>query len=400
MDTLSKARGTIRAALLISASLGVHVWLVFLSRVFEDARAFGDLSLYNYWAFQLNQGSPIYGVATEWIYPALAIAPIWLPSLFTGKSYELAWLAMVFLINTAVVLAIDSGRRGVKPTGASWFFMLSIALLGPVAISRIDSISVAMAIFGILRIASARFGVAAFLFTIAGWIKIWPVALFLSMIASFRTRTGPLVIAAGTSVTILLVGFGFGGSAVLSFVGSQQDRGLQIESVLATPWMWLAKSGFSKIYFDDDVLTNQVSGPLVTDLASWSNWFMLLALIITLGLAARAVHNGQKPNHVFVWASLAAVAELIAFNKVGSPQFMLWLAVPLLAGIYLGVSKFKVALASVLVILLLTQLIYPIFYLDLLALEEVPLWILTLRNLLLLGLVVVGNLRLAGKQAL
>jgi hypothetical protein len=184
---------------------------------------------------------------------------------------------------------------------------------------------------------------------------------------------------------------------VFSFVLQQQDRGIQIESVMATPWMWLAKFGLASIFFDDVVLTNQVSGELVLEIASVSNYILFSAIGITAFLAIRAIRAGRDRTEVFVLASLTGVLDLIVFNKVGSPQFMIWMAVVLVALVYFGINKSKLALVVGAAILLLTQLVYPIFYLELLGLETLPLGLLTLRNLLLVGLLIWANVRLSKK---
>jgi hypothetical protein len=79
---------------------------------------------------------------------------------------------------------------------------------------------------------------------------------------------------------------------------------------------------------------------------------------------------------------------------------MIWLAVPLVALVYFGITKSKVALAMGAGILLLTQLVYPVFYIELLGLEIMPLWLLTVRNLLLVALLIWANTQLLKKADL
>lgn len=88
---------------------------------------------------------------------------------------------------------------------------------------------------------------------------------------------------------------------------------------------------------------------------------------------------------------------MIVFNKVGSPQFMIWLAVALVGLLYFGVKGARFALLVGALVLFLTQLVYPVFYIGLLGLETMPLWLLTLRNLLLVALLVWGNFQLSKK---
>ena len=390
----------LRTSSLVAASFLVHLWALTASKLFPDAISFGDLSLYDYWAYQVDNGTGVYGLVTEWVYPALAFVPIWIAGALNLVSYEVSWLALVFVINTtAVLLMVHPVKNGKVFSGtyASWAFLSALLLLGPVAVSRIDSVSAALAILGLVAIKRNSTGIAAALFTIAGWIKIWPVALFVAMFAVFKKRLQAIIAATIISVTIIGIGLLAGGTKVFGFVLQQQERGIQIESVMATPWMWLAKLGSANIFFDEVVLTNQVSGPLVQDLAAISNYIMFIALAITAFLAIRAVQAGRNRTQVFVLASLTGVLDLIVFNKVGSPQFMIWLAVPLVALVYFGLNRSKVALAMGAAILFLTQLVYPVFYIELLGLEIMPLGLLTVRNLLLVALLIWANTQLVKK---
>jgi hypothetical protein len=70
------------------------------------------------------------------------------------------------------------------------------------------------------------------------------------------------------------------------------------------------------------------------------------------------------------------------------------------AVVYFGINKSKLALVIGAAILLLTQLVYPIFYVELLGLETLPLGLLTLRNLLLVALLIWANVQLSKKAAL
>ena len=386
---------------LIGTSLLVHLWAYTASKIFADAISFGDLSLYNYWSYMSNNGAGWYGFATDWVYPALAFVPIWLAGLVSGLDYEIAWLALVFILNTDAALTLVKKDNSSKPfagTSASWGFLAALFAIGPVAVSRIDSVSAALAIFGLVAISRNHIVTAASFFTVAGWIKIWPIALFVAMISAVKQKAKAIYVALAISSLIVVTGLAIGGTTVFGFITQQQDRGIQIEAVMATGWMWLAKFGLAEIFFDEQILTNQVSGALVHELASVSNALMLLALTITFLLGLRAIRAGRNRNEVFALASLTGVLDLIVFNKVGSPQFMTWLAVALVAVIYFEVREIRIPLVIGGSILLLTQLIYPVYYLQLLGLEIMPLWLLTIRNLLLVWLLIWSNKRLASKK--
>jgi hypothetical protein len=86
---------------------------------------------------------------------------------------------------------------------------------------------------------------------------------------------------------------------------------------------------------------------------------------------------------------LALVMALIAANKVGSPQFATWIAVPIILGLAWqahGGLSFRVPAILALTIAALTQLVYPVLYGSLLALDPRMLGVLTVRNTLYLVL--------------
>jgi hypothetical protein len=103
-------------------------------------------------------------------------------------------------------------------------------------------------------------------------------------------------------------------------------------------------------------------------------------------LGVLAVRRGVAPGDLVPALALALVTALIAFNKVGSPQFISWLAVPVILGIATRVAghgrSFRTAGALVLAIAALTQFIYPYLYGALLVLDPFMLVVVSVRNLL------------------
>ena len=80
---------------------------------------------------------------------------------------------------------------------------------------------------------------------------------------------------------------------------------------------------------------------------------------------------------------LAIVTVLIAFNKVGSPQYIAWLAAPVILGIIMSGRRFLTPAVLVGITAGLTQLFYPYLYQQLLDLNAWMLAVVTLRNLML-----------------
>ena len=382
------------------ATILVHLWLIFEADLNPMTMPMSDINLYEYWANNVLNGQGMLGVNVPWVYPFVALAPILLAKIIgTNNGMLTGWLILICLINLIGVSAVvDWGREGKAAFRAAGYYLAFIALLGPVAIGRIDAAATFLAILGLVQIYRDRLKLAMALFSLGAWVKIWPVAAALAVFSATKSKLKLALTATASTAAIVALGVTLGGNQnLLSFVSMQGSRGLQVESVTATFWVWAAKLGLpgAGIYYDNQLVTNQVSGAFTSEVSGLLGWVMAGAIAITAVLGLRAYKNGASPKHLFVIVFLTAVLDLIVFNKVGSPQFELWLSVPLMAGILLGLPRWRLPLAMGASIALLTNLIYPVFYLDVLAAGSLGVWLLTIRNATLVALLVWANLRLS-----
>ncbi len=106
------------------------------------------------------------------------------------------------------------------------------------------------------------------------------------------------------------------------------------------------------------------------------------AVIAVLLIGIRAVRRGVPVTRILPELSLGLVAAFIAFNKVGSPQYVAWLAAPVILGLVYQGRGFRRPALLVAVTAGLTQLFYPYLYDHLLLAEPDMVLVLSLRNLL------------------
>lgn len=388
---------------ILFATVLVHLWLIFEASLQPAVMPLNDLNLYGSWMSEQEfMGfQEVYGLTRDWVYPFVAQLPMLLAAAIGGGSGLLnGWLALVALLNLmAVGELVGWGRGAASDFKAAWFWLVFMTLLGPVAIARIDSVATVLAVFGLVALSHNRLTTAMILFTGGAWMKIWPVSLALAIFLADKRRKLIILVAAVTSASFLALGALLGGGLqMFSFISKQGDRALQIEAPIATIWLWLAKFNLanSTIYFDNNLLTNQIAGLGALEVSALMTPVMAVALAITAWLGVRAHKAGAPTNHLFAAIALTATLDLIVFNKVGSPQFEGWLAVPLIAGIIFKAPKWRTAVFGGLVIALLTNLVYPIFYIDLMGLGWLSLITLTIRNLALIWLLVWANQYLSG----
>lgn len=321
------------------AVIAVHALLAWLALTLPGW-TLGDVDqVYYQWVDRILGGGQIVGIDTVWVYPPLALAPILLPAIAGMGNYTAAWLVLIAILDAAAIAVLTDWGRSADRRPIAWWWLGFLVLLGPIAIARIDAVTAALGVAA-AAVLLTRPSVAAAILTAAAWIKVWPAGILAAALVALRSRAVVAVAALGTSVAVLVAGLLLGGSGSLfSFITEQTGRGLQVESVAATGWMWALALGADgvEVYYDTGILTYQVRAP-GAEIAAAVTTPLLAALVgIVLALAALAVRRGVEPTAVLAPAALGVTAALIVGNKVGSPQFTAWLAVPVvLALVALG----------------------------------------------------------------
>lgn len=353
----------------------------------------GDVyRVYEPWSRAVFGGGGVVGVTQDWVYPQLALLPMLLAHLPGGLvgDYTVGWAVLVVLLD-AVAFAVLIGRarsRG-RVTGAV-FWLAAIVCLGPVGVYRIDAISVPLAILGCLWLLR-RPGLAAALLAAATWIKVWPAALLAAAVVAVRRRATVIAAAALVSVAVLgAVVAGGGADHALGFVTGQTGRGLQVEAPVSAPYVWGALFGTdgSAVYYDQGLLTFQVTGPHVDLVIAAMTPILALAAAGVLLIGVWRLRRGASFVRLFPVLALALVLVLIVINKVGSPQFHTWLFAPVVLGLVIDRRRWASPAVLVLVAAALTQLVYPVLYGGIVSPAIVPVAVLTLRNLVLVVLLV------------
>ncbi|MGV1033715.1 MAG: hypothetical protein ACOYBP_00630 [Microbacteriaceae bacterium] len=363
----------------------VHLWLIFLN-MWAPGLPLGDVTrTYVVWANHAQEGLGRMGIDSPWVYPILAFAPMALALYIPFINYGLSWLLIVTALDAAAFsVLLGHGVLGASRRRAAEWWLLFLVLLGPIALGRIDAITVPFAMIGLL-FAVSRPRLASALLVIGTWLKVWPGALWAALLATTRKRVEVTVVAVVLSVAIVIVSFLAGaGWNTFGFVSQQASRGLQVESLGAIPFLWaiLFGSANHQVFYNTDILTFEVLGPGTSQVASLMTPLMAISMAAIAGLGLFAVWRGARTARVLPELSLGLTMALIFTNKVGSPQYVAWLAAAVVYGLVVAKQRFGVPAKLSLGIALLTQIIYPYFY-D--ALLEVHWWmvvVMTIRAVL------------------
>lgn len=351
--------------------------------------AYGDvLTVYPFWVEQGlgAEGRPgqWLGVDEPWVYPLLAWAPILASSAFGTAALPLVWMLLVTALDAVALALLLRVPRGLV---MAWTWLALLVALGPVAIARIDTVVVALCVIAIVALRSDRPGVAAALFTIGAWMKVWPGVLWLALLVVRRERMRVVAAGALVSAAVLALAALLGSEHALSFLTEQDDRGLQIEAIAATPYLWLASAGEAHVLFDRQIYTFQVEGDGVGAVAALATPVLVAAVLAIGALGALAVRRAHR-REAIVWLAVALVEAMIVTNKVGSPQFVLWLFVPALLLAEAGARRHWIGVGAIALVAALTQLQFPWTYDWLVAAHPAAVALLTARNALHVALLV------------
>lgn len=356
--------------MLWGAFVAVHGLVALLNHP-EISSTYGDVrSVYPWWASRAAQGE-IVGIDVPWVYPILAWLPIAASAIAGPGMLPAVWLLVVTALDAVAFWLLLRHPRGVAP---AWTWLALMALLGPIVVGRIDSITMPLAVAGVVATWSSRPVLAAVAFTVGAWTKVWPGVLWIAQLVVRPGRFATLAAGAAVTAIVMVVALALGaGGNVLSFVTWQGDRGLQIEAVLATPFHWVG----APLGYDDVQLTYQLQTAQADAVAAAATPVLVVVTGLVAVLGVLAVRRDVDRDAAGAWLATALVAGLIVTNPVGSPQFAIWLVAPAL--LLVGIRAWE-GVAVIVVLCGLTQLCYPWLYGQVVWQEPIGVLVLTLRN--------------------
>jgi 4-amino-4-deoxy-L-arabinose transferase-like glycosyltransferase len=346
-----------------------------LQAVLADAAFYGsfvitDIPVYQEHGDRIVAGAmPYRDVALE--YPPLALPIFLLPYLLGApvgdtEAYESGFEAVMLLVGlgaVALVLvtvrAMRVQRRHLVPALA--LVALAPLLVGPILASRYDLWPAALTAGAIAAAVSGRERLAAGGLGLATMAKVYPIVILPLLLAFVWRRRGRreavrcAAIAIGVMAAVLAPFAIVAPEGLIEAVARQVGRPLQVESLGAA--IILVASGFSGM-----PVTIETSAGSQNLAGAGPDAMAILLTLVQVGLLAGLwwwFARRRRDVEAFVLASALAVSAYVAFGKVLSPQYVVWLVplVPLVGG-----RRGLVASGALLVALLLTQGYFPARY--------------------------------------
>jgi uncharacterized membrane protein len=363
----------------------------------------GDVGRYHEFAEQMLDGQlPYRDFYME--YPPGA-APLFLaPALLPGGDYNLAFKLLATVAGLGIVLAVAAAlsllgaSRERTVIGLGLVAVMPVAL-GAVVLNRYDVWPVLLVVLALVALLAARDRLGFGLLAAGTAVKLFPAVLVpLAALHVLRTRGRRALIGAlgvFAAVFALLVvplaalapgGFGYS-------VKTQLVRQLQLESLAASLLLAADRIGvYTARIVPGKPGSLDLSGGLPDALGVLTSMLLVAAVVLVLLSYVR----GQESAQLLATGFAAAVAAVVVFSKVISPQFLVWLVplVPLVAG-----RPGRIASGILFAALIATQI--EVVYEHPLRDGGWPVWVLLARNVLLvvLFLVLLAALRARTRSA-
>jgi hypothetical protein len=343
-------------ALLVAIVLG---WVPWPEQV-------NDLQIYADWAAEsLSRGK--FPADERWQYPPLAGPVLLLGWLLPGE--RLGYVLLFLAFDAAVMLLLGRQARRTGTYAGPRLWALAALVTGPLMLARFDVVPTALAVAAVL--VAARPATSAALAATGAWVKVWPALVVSGLRRADLPRAlgGAVLASLGIAAALLLTT-----QDPMSFVSGQAERGLQLESVAAWPFL-VARALGADVTVVYQYGAHEVVARGVPAAAAAS---VVITAVLLLLVAVQRL-RGRLEHLAAVDVALAAVLFSVVASRVFSGQYFIWLLG--LAATCLGDPRTRMRRTVGLVVAsgAAAQLVYPWLYTALLDGHPVALLVQTLR---------------------
>jgi hypothetical protein len=360
-----------------------------------------DVALYQLYGDQFLDGRiPYRDFFVE--YPPGSLLVFVLPSLGPAAHYTTLFQLLMALCGAAaiaalaLVLALTSESRA-RLFGGVAFAAVAPLLLGRTVLDRFDLWPTALLLAALAAVGIGAVRVAFGALALGTCAKVFPAALIPAFVSWTRrnrpTETRPAVITFAVVAVVVVLPFLLLGPGGIRFSAKVATiRPTQVESLGGSLAFVADRLGLLEVTTRNQYGSQNVYGSGIGIISFAS----LVAFLTAIFLCWLAFARGRRDLAHLGAATLATVVAFVAFGKVLSPQYLIWL-IPLAP---LALGRYVVpACATLAAALACTRYWFPSRFSEVAHLQSEA-WVVLVRNLLLVALFALAyaSLRQGGDQ--
>lgn len=297
-------------------------------------------------------------------YPVLTLIPFSPPLLVPTQEYQTAFAILMALVAGCIYFLLKLNRS----TGAAIAFAFYLSLGSwATAESRFDLVTAALTLGAVILAGQKRWKWAYALIAIGTLLKFYPAVLLPPLFIAQQldlnvnhadtwkawSRWSGLATFVAVCVVVMVVSLLLNVADTISPFRYFLNRPIQIESFPAT-LVWLGQFAGYAVQYPFTFQSQNIVSALSSKIGLLSDILTVAGLLYTFWLQWRGKID-------LFMSSLLTLLVIMAFGKVLSPQYLIWVA-PFVA--YVGKSNWKWLLVWGCVALL-TIIIFPFMYIDL-----------------------------------
>jgi hypothetical protein len=343
-----------------------------------------DITLYESWAQRIVvQGKAPYSeVAIE--YPPGILPFVLGPQIgfYETTFYRCRFITLMLLVDVAGLIGLWRIARRSGSVMGLWLWTVLLPLLGPLVYARLDLIAATATIWAIERASRNSWLGAGVLLGYGGMVKVYPLLLLpLAFVTSSRRRQFVLGAAVSTLLPLAVLA-GALGPLFRCVILYHAARGISMESMWGALLLVSSKLGH-------DVQYRFAYGTLLvqSDLSSPLKWLGTLLMLCAIGASTLLARRHASRGDVQALANFmfATLAIIMGVSTVSSPQFVTWLSALGAVALCFRDQPLRGPVMLLIPIAAITQLLYPFNYDQVVARTPLGLFLLMLRNLMILS---------------
>ena len=297
--------------------------------LFRGAK-FRDLHIYQEYGDALLDGRiPYRDFFVE--YPPGAIPLFAAPSLAPGGAYDALFKVLMTLCSVGAIWCVTyvlarQDRSRLEIGAAAVFLALVPIALGPVSLNTYDMWPAALTVAAVVALVTGRGRLALGLLGAAAAAKLYAVLLAPLALAWLWRERGPraagaaLAVFVGVGAVLVVPWIALSPGGVWDSLHSQVARGLHTESFGASVLLAGDRLGLydASVVRAAPAVSRDLAGALPRGIAAAS---AVLAILAALAPGLAVLRRRVDPALLFA----GSVAGFLAFTKVLSPQYLVWL---------------------------------------------------------------------------